>query len=776
MNNCKVASCDKTNLLCRVLLTFQAAFVLAFFCGVLVLQFLRDLPSLINVLIFLLIAVGFSLLATRKFRKFFLLISAFLLGFSWSLWRAQQILAWELPSADEGKKILVIGKIAALPVRSAHFNKFIFATTKIHNQAIKTRLLLSCYERNLVPHAGETWQLQVRLKRPHGMFNPGGFDFEQYLFEHHIRATGYVMAGMLLRKAIPYSWLTVREKMRDKINRSLFNNPFSGIINALVVGDQSSITLTQWQILRDTGTSYLVAIAGLHIGLAAAIVFFFVKFLWRRSERLTLFLPALYAATIAGLIVAVIYSAISGWSIPTERALTMFAVFSLALLLKRNLAPAWTLLLALFVVLVIDPLAVLSPGFWLSFGAVAAIAYAACERKKLWYQKYIYLQIVVLLGLLPFTLLFFQQVSMSAFFANILAMPGVCLVVVPLSLMGAFLAMFCPDFGGWLLWVAAKLMAIIWQYISFFAQWSWFNWYHPIFNPWILLTTIIGIVLILTPYKWWLRILGVGWLLPLFFYVPAKPQGGDVWFTLLDVGQGLSAIVQTKNHVLVYDTGPRFSTTDAGAAVIVPFLRAQGRTKVDMVVISHGDEDHIGGVQSLLQVFPAPVYTSVPEKFAQAFHCYSDQEWQWDGVKFRFLYPLAQTDFSGNNASCVLKISAGNNSVLLTGDIEAPAEEILLQNSDLKTSILVAPHHGSNTSSTAEFIAATQPDYVLFPVGYRNRFHFPQASVVRRYEGSGAHLFMVANTGAIMIKFNAASIFQISFWRERARYWNDGSF
>lgn len=753
---------------------------LGFFSGVLALQFFRALPSLDISLILFFIVVGGYYLFTIRFKKICLIISAVLLGFNWALFTAYRVLAWELPQNLEGKNLVITGQVVTLPEQRSGFTKFVFATKTIAAKKVTTRIMLNWSAVNWNLRIGDEWQLQVRLKRPHGMMNSGGFDFEQYLFEHEIRATGYVVKSpnnLWLHSRSHYYFLAaLREHLRANIYHALMNHPLVGIIVALVVGDQSGITSAQWQVLRDTGTSYLVAIAGLHIGLVAAVAFFIVNFLWRQSVRLVLLFPANYIATIFGLIAAIVYSAIAGWSIPTQRALVMFVVFAVALLLQRNLQPWRAWLLALAIVLIINPLAVLAAGFWLSFAAVAFIVYAIQGRslKKGWLKRYAYLQLVVGVGLMPFTLLFFQQVSLAAFFANILALPGVCLVVVPLSLVGAFLTCFMPYFGGWLLWIAATLMQLIWRYIQLF-NWSFFNWQQPIFNHWILIITLSGIFLLLAPRHWRMRYLGLLCLLPLVFYSPPLPKDGEVWFSLLDIGQGLSAIVQTKNHVLVYDTGPRFAATDAGEAVIVPTLRSFGRRKVDMLVISHGDEDHIGGAASLLRVFPAKVYTSVPERFTWAQHCYANQEWQWDGVKFKFLYPEKNLSFSGNNASCVLKISAGEHSILLTGDIEKPAEEIILAHAyDIKTDILVAPHHGSRTSSTKEFVAAAAPQYVLFPVGYRNRFHFPHPTVVQRYLTSGAHLFAVDATGAIMFKISNRELDKPESYRDLCRhYWND---
>ena len=691
----------------------------------------------------------------------------FILGFSWVLLYVHYVMHWSLPREAEGKKILITGYIASLPVTNPNYASFEFDTVTIAQAKISTKLKLNWYQKFLPKlHPGDKWQFLVKLKRGHGTANPGGFDAQKHLLVRKIRAAGYIINGgvnqIITARWYDYPLTRLRHNLILKMHQALANYPLAPVIIALVTGSEHDITPEQWRVMRGTGTSYLVAISGLHIGLVASIVLSLVQWLWRRSRRLPLMLPAKEAGVIVGLIIGFIYGAISGFSVPTQRALVMLGSFSVVTLLRRN-TPLWNAWLwSVFLVLLFEPLAVLTIGFWLSFGAVAAILYASGWRiraKTGHLANFWRMQLIVTLGLLPFTLLFFQQFSVVTLIANLLAMPGVCLVVVPISLLGAILLLWTSFGGGWVLILGAKILTVIWYWLTLWSNLTWANWYQPIYNNWILFATIIGVLLLLAPRGLPGRALGVVWLLPLFFYLPPKPQANQVWFTLLDVGQGLAAVVRTANHVLLYDTGPKFFAYDAGSSIIVPYLRLQGIKKLDLLVVSHGDLDHIGGAAALLQAVPVKqILTSVPEQLAapSAGQCSAGQHWQWDGVDFTMLSPAPGSSFTGNEASCVLKITSGINSILLVGDIERMAEKALVANysNKLNATMLVAAHHGSNTSSTQNFVNLVAPKYVLYPIGYKNRFHFPSKKVVARFTQLGAQQLDTATSGAITGKFD----------------------
>ncbi|MFQ5488925.1 MAG: DNA internalization-related competence protein ComEC/Rec2 [Gammaproteobacteria bacterium] len=388
---------------------------------------------------------------------------------------------------------------------------------------------------------------------------------------------------------------------------------------------------------------------------------------------------------------------------------------------------------------------------------------------------------VAALGLAPLSLLFFQQQPLLAPLANLLAVPWVSLLVVPLVLAGVSLLVILPPLGGSLLVLAATLLSWLWTVLAWLATLPLGQWFQapPL---WAVLAALPGIGLLLSPRGLPGRWTGVWWLLPLFLVTPARPPEQTLWFTLLDVGQGLAAVARTRDHVLVYDSGPRFSERfDAGAAVIVPFLRQQGIHHVDMLVLGHGDNDHIGGTASLLRgISVGRVISSVPDKvpWRQATHCRAGQAWRWNGVVFRMLHPLPDRGFLGNDASCVLQISTARRGILLTGDIEYRAEQALVRRygEQLRAQVLVVPHHGSRTSSSALFLDAVAPDYALFPVGYRNRYGFPAAAVLERYRSRDIRLLDSARHGAIRFVLDARGGLSVpAAYRVTARrYWHGG--
>jgi competence protein ComEC len=693
-------------------------------------------------------------------------------------------LAWQLPKELESKPVLISGKIVELPITKKEFTSFILETKKIDLATVETRIKLSWYQNPPELFAGDRLELFAKLKRPHGTMNPGGFDWELELFSKKIRASGYVINSKNYQIAHEksFSLNKLRQTIEKQIDLSLSNRPLKGVIEALIVGEEGQISNEQWQVLQSTGTSYLVAIAGLHVGLVAVIVFGLVNFFWRCSKRLPLVYPASQVASIASFLGAFFYGLTAGFPTPTKRALVMLAVWLASIIFKKNIFWFRILLLAFFSILLIDPLAIFTCGFWLSFSAVFFLAYDRYGTSKKiiypWWKKYLRIQVILTFSLMPLALFWFEKVSLLGVITNIIAFPGVCLVVVPLALLGSYFSWFYFPWGKIILLSSEQVMELIWWWLELFNNCSIFIWQHVVFNILILLAAVIGILLLLAPRAFPARFFGAVWLCPLFFLVPEKPKTSQFWFTLLDVGQGLSAVVQTANHVLVYDTGPKFLEGDSGERVVAPFLLSQGIKKVDLLLVSHGDSDHSGGVESLLKNYPAQEFlTSVPEKLHhQAKNCFRGQNWVWDGVSFEILSPEKVTSFAGNAASCVLKVSDGKNSLLLTGDIEKETEEWMLQNEKekLHAEILVAPHHGSSSSSSDGFVSAVKPRYVLFPVGYLNRFSFPKKEVLAKYQKINAQLFDTANSGAIKFKVDPEKILEIDQYRLHARrFWND---
>jgi competence protein ComEC len=724
-----------------------------------------------------------------------LLFAAFALGFGFyhAAWQAQQRLSIALPDEWQGRDIEVTGVVAELPRKFEQGLHFSFDVEKILTPiaSVPRHIYLSTYDGQksspLALHAGERWQLTLRLKQPHGSSNPHGFDFELWALENNVRAVGYVndKADNKLLSAhadgFDYRIESWREAVREKFDAVLGNAPYAGVLSALAIGDQSSIPAAQWQVFTRTGVNHLMSISGLHITMLASLGFVLTYWQWRRSTRLTLLLPARKAAAAAALLIALGYALLSGFAVPAQRTVYMVASVAIALWLNRNFSLGQILCIALLGVLIPDPWAVLSPGFWLSFGAVALILYVTAYRLKPshWLIEYGKVQWAMTIGLIPMLLALFQQVSLVSPVANAFAIPLVSLVVVPLTLLGAMLPWGAP------LWLAHSVMSgtmMLLEWLNSLPQAVWTQHAPP---PWSIVAGMLGALWILSPSGFPARWLGFMLLLPMFLNTPQPPAQDSLRLIIFDVGQGLAVAAQTRHHALLYDTGPDFSNgADSGNRILVPSLRAMGIAKLDGLILTHDDTDHTGGTASVMQAMPVGwLSSSLPDGHpllqlaADKRRCVDGQSWLWDGVKFEILHPDAGSydiaQIRDNNRGCVLRISIGDQHILLTADIEKDSEQQLLavHADELPAALLVVPHHGSKTSSTERFIAAVHPGYAVFTVGYRNRFGHPKQEIVRRYADSGSALLRSDDDGAILVKMDTHGLEIERYRKTHKRYW-----
>lgn len=828
--------------------------ILGFVLGIAYLQMQAVLPSAATAVglaaaLLLCALLVWRLSRWRWLRIALLVIAGALGGFLWAAGMAQWHLQEELPFAWEGRDITLIGTVDSLPQPVARGVRFNFKVEQVLAQGeelpqVPTRLALAWYAPRVnatvddsedqpdtaapstpaaaLPaaiQAGARWQLTVRLKRPHGNANPYGFDYEVWLLEQNLRATGYVRttssAAVSNRQLDAFVWSFgnaveyARGWLRERILAALPGQPYAGVMVALVIGDQRAVSQSDWQVFNRTGVGHLLAISGLHITLVAGLFAALMQALWRRSfftgAQLPLRLPAQKAGVLAGLAAALLYVLLAGFGIPAQRTLCMLAVVGVAAWLGRLTQLSQVMCLALLAVLLLDPWALLWPGFWLSFGTVALILYASVGRiartadsglrtrtarqQPGHWQRFLqacrngaYTQYVVSLGLVPLTMLLFAQYSLVSPLANAVAIPLVTLLVTPLALLGCVLP---PPLSTWvwqlghqcIVWLAALLN---WLSSLPFAVWS-----APLPSFWMFGLALAGTLLLLAPRGWPARWLGwFGWL-PLLVNAPLAPSPATMQVTAFDVGQGTAVLVETPNHRLLYDTGAYYTPqSDGGNRVIVPYLRARGIDHLDAVVISHSDNDHSGGALSVFKaVDVARVYSSLPLAHtltAQAPNhqrCQAGQHWRWDGIDFAMLHPAAVSydsdKWKPNARSCVLKVSIGEQSILLTGDIEAVQEDQLVhgaQAADLAATVLLAPHHGSATSSTLQFLQAVKPQLALFQVGYRNRFNHPRPDVYDRYGRLGIQRLRSDESGAITLRFDGA--LEVSEYRQaHARYW-----
>ncbi|MEK6593459.1 MAG: DNA internalization-related competence protein ComEC/Rec2 [Pseudomonadota bacterium] len=735
-------------------------------------------------------------------------------GFLWAAACAQLRLSDALPPALEGSDLQVVGVIASLPQPYERSVRFEFDVERVltAGATVPRRIALSWwsgaaretgpatplarYKRETAAgtappalHPGERWQLTVRLRRPHGTANPHGFDYEAWLLERDIRATGQVRAKGGNRRLDAATYHPryfadgVRAALRAKIQQTLQDRPYAGVLIALAVGEQRAIAPEQWQVFTRTGVNHLMSISGLHVTMVSGLVFALAYWLWRRSERLTLRLPARKAAVLCGLAAALLYTLLAGFAVPAQRTLYMLAVMALALWMGRMGSASTVLALALFTVTLIDPWAVLAPGFWLSFGAVAVIMFVTVGRvaQPHWLAAWARVQWAVTLGLVPPLLALFQQVSIVSPVANALAIPVVSLIVVPLTLAGMLLPF---DF---VLLLAHLIMSWCMAVLEWMSELPDAVWQQHTPPAWTVVVAVLAAAWLLLPRGFPARWLGVSGFLPLFLVLPPAPQEGELKLTVLDVGHGLSVVARTRSHALLYDTGPSFGPgADSGNRIIVPYLRGAGVRRLDAVVISHDDIDHTGGAVSVLQALPVErLFTSLPDMdplvlvTENAHQCFAGQMWDWDGVRFEILHPSRtsydETAWKDNDRSCVLMISTrSGRRILLPADIEHRAEKLLLstQADALGADVLIVPHQGSKTSSTPAFVNAVDPRAVIFPVGYRNRFGHPHAEVMQRYRELGSRIYRTDRDGALTLHVDAAGA--ISIVPQRAvyrRYW-----
>ncbi len=767
--------------------------VIGFAFGVLACQFQSSLSDVGAWTMLLAVACTLGLPVCKGWRRAacVLVISA-LLGFAQANWRAEVRLADRLSKALERQDIPLVGVISDLPQAFDRGLRFTFKPDA-PPPGVPHEIQLSWYFSGKpasapaeLPRAGETWRLLVRLRQPHGNLNPHGFDYEAWAFERGIGAVGYVRPkgdNQRLSAGARSLWGWVdqqRQRIRERFERALPDSPWRGVLVALSVGDQGAISRAQWTLFSQTGVTHLMSISGLHVTMLGALAGALLSAVWRRIGWLALRVPAQKAAVVAATMAAGLYVLLAGCGVPAQRTFYMLTVAALGLWLGRGALPRRVLLAALFVVLVVDPWAVLSAGFWLSFIAVAALLLIAAAgdapaRWREWWRA----QWAVTVLSLPILLGLFQQFSLISPLANALAIPVISFLITPLALL--FAAFPFPSLAelanlllGGLMWALDALAALP------FALWQ-----QAAPPGWLVVAASLGVAWSLMPRGVPARFAGLLCLLPLLAWSPPRPAPGEAELTVLDVGQGLATHVRTARHDLVFDAGPDYGPElDAGMRVVLPYLRAEGVRALDMLVVSHDDIDHAGGADSVLAGLPVvAMRSSLPAGHAllaalpQAAPCHRGQSWEWDGVRFEFLHPPADWHAKGDNdSSCVLRVTTPGASVLLTGDIEWAAEQSLLTEAatQLAAQILVVPHHGSRSTSHAEFVAAVGAREAVFSSGYLNRFQHPHPDVLIRYQQAAANTWRTDESGALRYRLLHEGYAGPTAERaQRARYWHD---
>ena len=719
--------------------------ILCFFAGVFFMQIKN-----INVLYFLLVVL---LLKPR-----WSFITWFLVAIVWSFVH-QTGVSSPKPHLKVLQNATLQGYVVSIPVINASKIQFQFQTTSIDSQPVKARILLSCYNHCPDFHAGQAWQLHAKLLKPANSGNPGGFDYANWLNTRHIHWTGYVLKGttqLIKNNSSHHSILMLRQRMADILAAIDPDIKTLGILQALTLGITTHISKDSWDLFRRTGTTHLMVISGAHIGLVAGLSYGFVKWIWCRFGRLCLLFPAARAASIVGFSMAAFYALLAGFQVPSQRALIVCFFMFLRYFCSQRFGAWQSWRYALFVVLLFEPHSVLMPGFYLSFIAVAILILINQRFSFTGLRKTLLMQLACLVGLMPLTLFWFSYGAVNGFIANIVAIPWVSFIIVPLGLFTALT-------GHWFVlpWLVSLLTHSI-DYLFYYLNWI---------DAFALINLNVSMTQFLSPLALMIAI-SILIFLPLARFIPVavviiiagicpayeKINLGEVKIDVMDVGQGLAVVVRTAAHQLIYDTGVKFyQGSDMGQMAIIPYLKTLGIKHLDTVVISHPDLDHRGGLASLEEAyFVKELIVDDPRFYKRGVSCHQHADWAWDGVNFHFFAITARLN-SKNNSSCVLQISTEAGRVMLSGDIEKPAEQYLANTygKSLASSVLVIPHHGSKTSSSPLFIEKVAPRYGLVSYGFDNRYHFPHQQAMQTYKQNNIPVYNTVDCGMLSVILNA---------------------
>jgi len=721
------------------------------------------------------------------FNLFFFVWLGLACGWSWAvgwgLWHTQDRLV--------NAEMLVVGQVTDLPKSSAERVRFdlvvdrVISSSPSQSGRIK-KLRITWYDSEVKVKPGQTWRLKIKAFRPHSFLNPNGFDYEGWMMQKGIQGNAYVREGTLLEPAKGHLFSRLRLMVSNRIMALKVSQESRSIISALMIGDRNYLSDETWQLLFRTGISHLIAISGLHLTLVAGTIYLLAFFVFSRFSLL----PPRQAAAWLTLFFGWFYALSVGFSLPTQRAALMMSCFLIAVIFVRRPNLLLSYVIALALVLAVQPLAGFSGGFYLSFAAVAIVLLAGrrlfsrLEGKASVFhyaKQLIRLQLLLVLCLTPFSAFFFNAISILGLAVNLIAIPITSFILMPWILITWVLLFVFPSLGSWSLLFLGELIEYIYSFLAYLASYDWAIVYLA--RPKLLLIplALVGAALWLLQPRLSFYLLGALFFAPIFFFPTQKIEEGNLRILFLDVGQGLAVHLQTANHNILFDAGPRYSVTfDAGSDIIAPYFHSYGLTKLDRIIISHNDKDHGGGLKGLLEHIKVnqlmlnfnPLDNPVKEQ--ERVSCLTGQSWQWDGVTFQVLHPAVDyTSRKKNNRSCVILVTTGNNRLLLTGDIEKEVEKILVKLYDMKVNILQVPHHGSSSSSHLKWVEETNPDYAIFSAGYRNPFSHPNMKVVQRYEKGGSRSLISWQQGAIEFEMNDEEVVYRGNERaRRKRYWH----
>jgi competence protein ComEC len=726
--------------------------------------------------LFVFIICVISLIHTIKYRQLFTFVIVFISGFSYALVVANSHKTHQLQQAP-ADLIVVKGYVSEIPSVSVSKTKFILQLEDTVEQLPIKKVLINWYDCEQQIKPGQIWQLTLKIKPIHALYNPATFDYSKWLFRNGIDAIATVKKGVLLDES-HFSFFTQVNSIRVKIAQVIAENINSSrvisLLTALMIGDKSLITSEDSQLFQKTGTAHLIAISGLHIGLMAFVglligCFIFYVFTSQQHNRYVF-------ETFFSIALAFVYALLAGLSIPTIRALVMVVIFALSYVNKSHISRWNTWSIALFIVLLFDPLSVLDAGFWFSFTAVAVLMFAytgkAFEKSKV--LGFVKAQLVILIGLMPLMVMVFHQFNILTPIANFLVLPLASIVLIPLLFLSLFVYSVSETLAHFVFLAVEKTAELVFYILDYLSQFEFLKIAMPSFSGFYVVILSLSVIILLLPrlfrWKWLVLVL----FIPLFLLANNDLNEKEFRINVLDVGQGLSIIVRTKKHTLVYDTGAKYESGFSMAqAVVLPVLQNFGVRKLDRLVLSHADNDHAGGRQDLIAFFNPKVF----DVMGEFNNCQYPLSWNWDGVDFEVLSPFELEPYMGNNTSCVIKVSNEINSVLLTADIEEPVEYRLLTQFPLKikSDVLLVPHHGSLSSSSEDFIKAVNPKFAVNSSGYVNQFHHPHTKVKQRYESLEIPFYDTQSAGMMEVYSDNSEIHVITYLSNNQHFWYSGN-
>ena len=737
--------------------------IFCFFAGVAVVSMRNFLPLMI-------------LIAALLFRFKLRFICFFLAAIAWTCMHEALVHDHGMPHTGTVLKADVSGYITTIPTITPLKTQFQYHITHLNTQPVTALVLLSCYKNCANIHAADTVHMTVTLRRARNLSNPGGFDYVSWLRARHINWSGTVIPGSMRiehNTSVNLIWMRIRARLADSQASGISDLSVLGIVQALTLGLTTHIDQEHWRLFRQTGTTHLMVISGAHIGLVAGLVYKLAKKVVCYFEWLCLRFTAQKIASALSFSAALIYAGLAGFAVPAQRSMIMTFFIFLRTVVGQHLTAWQTLRYAGLLVLIWEPHAVLMPGFYLSFLAVTCLMLTHQRFKYRGLKNVLAIQLGCLFGLMPLTLYWFSYGAVNGLIANALAIPWVSFIIVPLALFSMLVGCFftIPWITN-LLQISVKLLLYYLNWVDSFSQINLTTSFQTFLAPISLMMAMI--LILLMPWRGWWHVIGC-LLLGAVFPGHDRPAHGDVKVDVLDVGQGLSVLIRTSRHVLVYDTGVQFyQGSDMGAMVVVPYLKSLGVKKLDKIIISHPDLDHRGGLISIEKDYPGTeLIVDDPAFYHRGVSCHHLRDWVWDGVRFRF-FALPEDHTSKNNTSCVLQIIHPSAQVLLTGDIEKPAESELvkLYGDKLASSVIVVPHHGSKTSSSMPFLDAVGAKYAIISYGYDNRYHFPHIQALDAYKAAKVMVYDTVACGMTSIVLSKAGVIQPICYNNKIFAWN----